>query len=386
MRPCELALFVACGAAVGCAGRSRSGGADGARFEERPRWLVEQMPDGPLKTRLRACADRPLRATRFSIGHRGAPLGFPEHTKESYEAAARMGAGLIECDVTFTKDLGLVCRHSQCDLATTTNILAIPALAARCSSPRSAAAPATGKAASPTCCTSDLTLNEFESLCGKMEGTAACGRVMSHAESIALIDHLGRDFIPELKPPSVPMPFQGTYSDALYAQQLVDEYEHAGISPGRVHLQSSDRRVLAYWRAHAPRFGENAIFLEERVDTTADYDAAVAELPALAGEGIRVIAPPMWALLALDEDRRIVPSRYAMTAKRLGLDILTWTLERGFSLEQGGGYYYRSVAPAITSEGDVYVVLDVLARQVKIRGIFSDWPATATYYADCMGL
>jgi glycerophosphoryl diester phosphodiesterase len=28
----------------------------------------------------------------------------------------------------------------------------------------------------------------------------------------------------------------------------------------------------------------------------------------------------------------------------------------------------------------------VQAREVKILGIFSDWPATVTYYANCMGL
>jgi glycerophosphoryl diester phosphodiesterase len=28
----------------------------------------------------------------------------------------------------------------------------------------------------------------------------------------------------------------------------------------------------------------------------------------------------------------------------------------------------------------------VLARDVGIKGIFSDWPATVTYYANCMGL
>ena len=31
-------------------------------------------------------------------------------------------------------------------------------------------------------------------------------------------------------------------------------------------------------------------------------------------------------------------------------------------------------------------VLDVLAMDVGIIGIFSDWPATTTYYANCMGL
>ncbi len=29
---------------------------------------------------------------------------------------------------------------------------------------------------------------------------------------------------------------------------------------------------------------------------------------------------------------------------------------------------------------------DILARDVSIMGIFSDWPATVTYYASCMGL
>ena len=30
--------------------------------------------------------------------------------------------------------------------------------------------------------------------------------------------------------------------------------------------------------------------------------------------------------------------------------------------------------------------LDVLAKEVGIIGIFSDWPATVTYCATCMGL
>jgi len=88
----------------------------------RPYYLVEKMEEGTLKTALQACADNEFTKTNFSIAHRGAPLQFPEHTKEAYEAGARMGAGIMECDVTFTQDLELVCRHSQCDLHTTTDI------------------------------------------------------------------------------------------------------------------------------------------------------------------------------------------------------------------------------------------------------------------------
>src|SRR5216683_1163560 len=101
-----------------------------AQVGPRPFYLVDKMKDGPLKTELSQCTG-PFRKTDFSFGHRGAALQFPEHSRESYLAAARMGAGVIECDVTFTKDRQLVCRHSQCDLHTTTNILSVPALAAK---------------------------------------------------------------------------------------------------------------------------------------------------------------------------------------------------------------------------------------------------------------
>ena len=136
----------------------------------RPFYLVDKMKDGPLKQQLSQCTG-PFHKTDFSFGHRGAALEFPEHTRESYLAAARMGAGIIECDVTFTKDRQLVCRHSQCDLHTTTNILT------RCRrSPQNArkrfspADPATGKKASAKCCTSDITLAEFKTLTAKMDG------------------------------------------------------------------------------------------------------------------------------------------------------------------------------------------------------------------------
>ena len=40
----------------------------------------------------------------------------------------------------------------------------------------------------------------------------------------------------------------------------------------------------------------------------------------------------------------------------------------------------------LDGDGDTLTVLDVLAKQVGVRGMFSDWPATTTFYASCMGL
>ena len=82
-----------------------------------------------------------------------------------------------------------------------------------------------------------------------------------------------------------------------------------------------------------------------------------------------------------------MPSRGAGSARAAGLDIVTWTLERSGNLAApNNGFYYRTIDSAVTREGDVLRVVDVLARDVGVRGIFSDWPATVSFYAGCAGL
>ncbi len=57
---------------------------DSIQLGPRPFFLVDDMDDSELKSKLQSCKARPFSKTDFSIGHRGAPLQFPEHTKESY--------------------------------------------------------------------------------------------------------------------------------------------------------------------------------------------------------------------------------------------------------------------------------------------------------------
>ncbi|PGG99279.1 hypothetical protein AJ79_08585 [Helicocarpus griseus UAMH5409] len=393
----------------------------------RPFYLVDQMDDSSLKSKLQFCSERRNTASDFSISHRGAPLQFPEHTEESWLAAAREGAGILECDVAFTKDLQLVCRHSQCDLHTTTNILSIPELAAKCTEPFSPAS-ADGKTkASAKCCTSDITLAEFKSLCGKMDSSDStattpeqyqngleswrttlyspgCPKLHSHAEFLTIVESLGLKFTSELKTPEVPMPFTSAsehaahqnYTQEVYAQQLVDEYKRANIDPSRVFLQSFLQDDILYWIDAEPDFARQAVYLDERVDTPEGYEGAVASLADLAKRGVKIMAPPIFALLALDDSsddgngkQRIVPSKYAKAAKEAGLDLIAYSLERSGPMERvkaDGEYYFSSVADVMKSEGDIYEVIDALAREVGAKGVFSDWPATVTYYANCMGL
>ena len=379
----------------------------------RPFYLVDKLSEGPLKEKLKSCATGPFKRTTFSIGHRGAAMQFPEHTEESYRAGARMGAGIVECDVTFTKDKQLVCRHSQCDLHTTTNILAIPELAAKCTQAFTPADPTAKKEASAKCCASDITLAEFRQLKGKMDasdknattpqaymgGTAswrtdlyvgAGGTLMTHAESIKLLKELGVKFTPELKEPSVPMPFDG-FSEADYAAKMIDEYKAAGVDAKDVFPQSFRLDPVLQWIKNTPEFGKQAVFLDDRDEKVPGFSANKPEtwkpdMKEIAAQGVKIIAPPTHMLVTLNENKEIVPSAYAKAAKEAGLDIITWTLERSGPLKSGGGFYYQSVKDAIDSDDDMLKLLDVLAKDVKIRGIFSDWPATVTYYANCMGL
>ena len=102
----------------------------------------------------------------------------------------------------------------------------------------------------------------------------------------------------------------------------------------------------------------------------------------------------MWVLLSTSNGR-IVPSQYAKNAKAAGLDIITWTLERsGRIVEEvlptqgttSPSFYYQTTLGALHNDGDIAATLDVLARDVGILGIFSDWSGTVSCYASCMGL
>jgi len=384
-----------------------------AQLGPRPFFLADEMSDGPLKTDLQACAASAsaYRRSAFSIAHRGAPLQFPEHTQESYLAAARMGAGVLECDVTFTKDKALVCRHSQNDLHTTTNILATP-LAATCVKPFTPATfDADGKLVRPAsaeCRTSEITLAEFKTLHGKMDGSnprattpaeymagtppwrtdlysgAGSGTLLSHRESIALFKRLGVKMTPELKAPAVDMPFDG-FTQEAYAQKMIDEYLQAEVPPQDVFPQSFQLQDILYWVRQTEPFSRQAVFLDDARNRAALPDAT--QLRAWREQGVRIVAPPIFALLELDAQQRLVPSRYARDAKAAGLGMIAWSLERsGFIATGNPGYFYQGLAPALKREGDVLQVLDVLARDVGVIGVFSDWPATVSFYAHCKGL
>ncbi len=378
----------------------------------RPFYLVDKMKKGKLKRELKQCAKKKrFRHSDFSIGHRGAPLQFPEHTKESYEAAHRMGAGIQECDVTFTKDGELVCRHAQCDLHTTTNIVARDDLRHQCKVPPEFDAQGNLTNASEiTCCASDFTLEQFKSLKGKMDaanrnattvegylgGTAdyrtdlyaTSGTLLTHAESIALFDQMGAKFTPELKEGNADDIAVIFGSQENYALKMIDEYQDAGISPKKVFAQSFNLNDVLTWIRKRPGFGKQAVFLDGGPIPRPNSEPFLNDL---ATQGVKIVAPPMPMLLEVNENGKVEPSEYAREAQKAGLKIITWTTERSGRivedvLKGGNTFYYQTILDALENDGNILTTIDVLAQKVGVLGIFSDWPATTTFYANCKKL
>ncbi len=409
--------------AATCADHGYHHSDDSVQLGPRPFYLVEGMDEGRLKDRLMECKDGPFYRTDFSIGHRGAALQFPEHSDVSYRAGARMGAGIVECDVTFTKDGELVCRHSECDLHTTTNIVDTK-LARKCTvPPKFDASDVLLNGSEIQCCTSDLELSEFKSLKAKMDasdpsattaegylgGTASWrtdlfigqAKVLTFKESIELNQELGVKHTPELKGGDDKRIRKIFHGQKQYAQAFADELQAAGVKPRDVWPQSFNVNDVLYWIDNT-EYGKQAVFLidydadkdnlllfDRNGNRLEDRDAQLKFLWGLKKAKVRIVAPAMPALLAVEKGQ-IVPSQLAKDLKRMGFDIITWTFERA-DLRQGAskaGFYYDfdPSGAAIEKDSDMYKALDVLAREVKILGIFSDWPATVTYYANCMGL
>jgi glycerophosphoryl diester phosphodiesterase len=271
-------------------------------------------------------------------------------------------------------------------------------------------------AAAALCCTTDLTFAEFKSLQGKMDasnpnastveeflgGTASFrtdlyatgGTLLSHRESIALISSLGAKFTPELK--GIDRDSQGNpivmdnsgFGDSgldqqSYARKMIQEYIDSGIDPSQVFPQSFNLADVVQWIEEFPTFGLQAVYLisKDPADPLAGPPSDISLQPPTLEAfvevrhlGVNIIAPPMPVLLQTSVSGwRIIPSLYAERARRVGFDLISWTVERSGRimedvLEGGGTFYYQTTLDALKNDGDILRTIDVLAQDVGIFG------------------
>ena len=401
----------------------------------RPYFLIDQL-DGEaypkLKQTLEQCARtiKTFQTSDFVLGHRGAALEFPEHSDRGHNAASRLGAGIVECDINLTKDRQLICRHERCDLHLTTDILLTP-LAGRCSRPFRPATPTTKAFA--RCCTTDFTLEEIQThLCSRMSSSNPraktprqyvshnpsyrtdlyshdCPHIQSHRDFIDVVDANGGSFVPEFKMLEGRF-FAKDYTRRNFLDQVLADYNET--DPERVYPQSFDWEDL-YYVAEQTDYGVNTLALDKNwLATLTASDASLREyFQPLLTHGVTAIAPALFMLLEVGDNNTIVPSSYARIARDMGLDIVPWTLERSDALavsifasaclnaacsstltriietiQKGGGWYFSKLSRVLREDADILKVLDVLYEDVGIKAIWTDWPSIATFYANCKGI
>jgi glycerophosphoryl diester phosphodiesterase len=180
---------------------------------------------------------------------------------------------------------------------------------------------------------------------------------------------------------------------------MIQEYIDAGIDPRQVLPQSFNLADVVQWIDEFPTFGLQAVYLigENPDDKLAGPPSVINEQPPaleafvqVRNLGVNIIAPPMPVLVkASANGEHITPSAYAERARQAGFDLISWTVERSGRivedvLEGGDTFYYQTTLDALTNDGDILRTIDVLAQDVGIIGLFSDWPATTTFYANCL--
>lgn len=299
------------------------------------------------------------------IAHRGASGYLPEHTLEAYALAIEQGADVVEPDLVFTKDGGLVARHDRY-LSTTTNVADKPEFASR---KRANGDPKTP--AREDWWVEDFTLAELKTLRARQPFP---GRTKEHddkfaiptfAEMLALVAAKAKEagrpvgVYPETKHPaffaSLGHDFEAPLLEAL-----------KGFDAGPVFIQSFEPEILKRLKGktsaklvqlvfeETPGAGPN-ISLED-IATYADGVGADKKL-ALNGEGIR--------------------SRIVENAHDRKLLLHIWTLRD--DVPNKGVEYAISVGNAVSVEGNYDPVAVELIGFLwsGADGIFADFPDTA---------
>jgi hypothetical protein len=125
--------------------------------------------------------------------------------------------------------------------------------------------------------------------------------------------------------------------------EAIGRADHTEILDGLRHEDESDVSPqsfsladVLYWIRAEPVFGRQAVFLDG-ANVSAELPSK-SDLEHLADQGVRIWAPPRWALIS-SNNGVLVPSQIALDARSIGLDLITWTLERSGLLAGGNGGY-----------------------------------------------
>lgn len=325
-------------------------------------------------------------------------MPYPPHTLTSYEAALRMGAGMVQCPVTFSKDRKLVCRKEQCDLHYTTDVLSHPdqRLASKCAQPF---IPSDGfnRPVQVRCCTNDFTLQELQMLNCRCSGAASAksagvndwgmtvldylgpsppcvpAKIPSHEEFIQLVDSWNANFAPT----QVPFIDSGDvhdYNQEMLSRQILSSYvDGFHIDSARIFPISQNMKDLVLWKKEFPLYSKNAMALDVISEDASDMDSLSEHFSSFVKIGVyNVIAPDVGMILKQSEEsdsrHSFRSTVYSSVAKEMGMGI--------FAMWNG----------SITQDINALHILHNLKTQGGVQGFFADvsFVPITTFYDNCL--
>ena len=324
------------------------------------------------------------------IGYRGAPLGYPDHTKEGYEAAVEMGACKLSCEAVFNKDGDLFCRQDRCDLHYTTDILTNSdneCLAKKCSRPFQ---PGQGA----LCCASDFTAEELQRLCVTQEmdrnsdastvelylslpawkapsHSSVCHKIISHQDFIGLAVSHKKQMVVEL--------LDDQSADVVAAaKRLLLDYTNSSVavSESDVFLQSANKQHVHTWLT-SPKFNQAVLRITQTGSATADLD----ELASLTSP-LKFVSAHHSLLISAEGTSAIFGNSWTQTpmsrhAKQHGMSV--WAT--GFT-----GSELRASASSsdyLQREADWVLLLHGLLAN-SVSAVFTDWAEKVSHYENCV--
>jgi glycerophosphoryl diester phosphodiesterase len=87
-----------------------------------------------------------------------------------------------------------------------------------------------------------------------------------------------------------------------------------------------------------------------------------------------------------DSPYKVKASDYAKYLNEIGLKIIVLGVERYPLSIASEDFYLQSLYSSKLVDGDIFNILNVLVKDVKVSMIDSTWAATTTFFANCMDL
>jgi hypothetical protein len=155
-----------------------------------------------------------------------------------------------------------------------------------------------------------------------------------------------------------------TYDEIRH--KIIQEYRDEGVPASQVFAQSFQVPDVLYWIKHEGEYGNTAVMLGTDFK---GFEKTAADM------GVKIISPSYGNWVTEDGDSYEV-TEFAKATAAAGMKLIGYTAERN--------YYRPAGQPYSDMEVNELQHIHAAAMKANVMGLFTDWPATLTFYANCV--